>query len=138
MPTEKRIYEIDGANFATLDEFFEEISKKLVPEVKWGRNLDAFNDLLRGGFGTPSEGFILRWNNCGISRERFGYEETARELARRLTHCHPSNRRNVAKQLQAAQNQTGDTVFQWLVDIIRVHCEGGKEAEDGVELQLME
>ena len=43
-----KTYEIDGEHFSTLEAFYE------------GRNLDAFNDILRGGFGTPDEGFVLR------------------------------------------------------------------------------
>lgn len=27
-------------------------------------------------------------------------------------------------------------VFDWLVDIIRIHCPGGEEEEDGVDLVL--
>lgn len=42
-------YEIDGKNFSTLEEFYEEISRVLFPGAEWGRNLDAFNEILRGG-----------------------------------------------------------------------------------------
>jgi hypothetical protein len=34
------------------------------------------NDILRGGFGTPDDGFTLRWKNHDISRQRLGYRET--------------------------------------------------------------
>ena len=50
-------YEIDGLRFATLDEFSEEVGRNILPGVAWGQNLDAFNDVLRGGFGTPADGF---------------------------------------------------------------------------------
>jgi hypothetical protein len=42
--------EIEGARFRTLDELFNEVSAVVVPGSDWGRNLDAFNDILRGGF----------------------------------------------------------------------------------------
>jgi len=51
--------EIDGLRFSTLEEFFDEVSRTLIPGADWGRNLDAFNNILRGGFGTPEWGFIL-------------------------------------------------------------------------------
>lgn len=51
-------YEIDGARFSTLEEFFAEISATLIPGQLWGRNLDALNDISRCGFGTAPEGFI--------------------------------------------------------------------------------
>ena len=56
-------YEIDGARFEDLQGFYDEVSRKLIPGDSWGRNLDAFNDVLRGGFGTPPEEFTLVWRN---------------------------------------------------------------------------
>jgi len=108
----------------------------LIPEAKWGHNLDAFNDILRGGFGTPEGGFILRWKNSAVSRERLGYPETVRQLDRRLTRCHPRNRQAVGQELDRARLGVGPTVFDWLVEIIEIHCTGGMEQEDGVELVL--
>ncbi|MCC6741170.1 MAG: barstar family protein [Planctomycetia bacterium] len=71
----KRVFILDGTRFSTLDGFYDEVSRVLVPGAKWGRNLDAFNDILRGGFGTPAGGFVLRWTHAGRSRRtlpRFG------------------------------------------------------------------
>ena len=130
------MYEIDGTRFSTLEEFYEEVSRVLIPDAYWGRNLDAFNDILRGGFGTPEEGFVLVWKNSDLSRRRLGYPETVRQLGLRLEKCHPSNREYVAHDLEEAEREEGPTVFDWLVEIIRVHCPGGEEEEDGVELVL--
>ena len=132
----KPTYEIDGSRLTTLEEFFEQVSTVLIPGADWGRNLDAFNDVLRGGFGTPEGGFVLRWTNSRLSRQRLGYSETVRQLERRLQRCHPSNRPHVARDLEAARRGEGPTVFDWLVEIISVHSIGGTEAEDGVELVL--
>jgi len=127
--TSKRVFEIDGADFDSLEGFYDVISETLIPNANWGRNLDAFNDILRGGFGTPDEGFVLRWKNSSISQQRLGYAETVRQLQLRLNRCHPSNRQHVREQLTYAETQRGGTVFDWLVDIIQVHCVGGSEAE---------
>lgn len=132
----KQVYEIDGTRFSTLEEFYEEVSRVLIPEADWGRNLDAFNDILRGGFGTPEEGFVLVWRSSDLSRRRLGYPETVRQLGLRLERCHPTNRVNVARELEAAKRQEGPTVFDWLVEIIHVHCAGGEEEVDMVELIL--
>jgi RNAse (barnase) inhibitor barstar len=59
----KPTFEIDGLRFHTLEEFFDEVSQILIPGADWGRNLDAFNDILRGGFGTPYGRFVLVWKN---------------------------------------------------------------------------
>jgi RNAse (barnase) inhibitor barstar len=133
----RRTYEIDGARFSTLQEFYDEIGRVLIPDARWGRNLDAFNDILRGGFGTPEGGFILRWLNSQVSRQRLGYPETIRQLQRRLQTCHPMSRESVQEKLDGARQGRGPTVFDWLVGIIENHGTGGSEAEDGVTLQLM-
>src|SRR5262245_51356353 len=98
--------------------------------------LDAFNDILRGGFGTPEGGFVLRWKNSAVSRERLGYPETVRQLERRLARCHPGNRTWVGKDLEQARQGVGPTVFDWLTEIIQELCAGGQEQEDGVEVKL--
>jgi len=134
---EKQAYEIDGNDFLTLEDFYEVIGQTLIPKANWGRNLDAFNDILRGGFGTPEGGYILRWRNSEVSRRRLGHFETARQLKRRLASCHPLNHESVAAELKAATAGTGPTVFDWLVEIIQEHAVGGSEEEDGVELELL-
>ena len=130
------IHEIDGREFSTLEEFYDAVSSRLIPGAEWGRNLDAFNDILRGGFGTPDDGFILRWVNSALSRTRLGYAETLRQLEHRLTRCHPSNRPSVSADLERAYQGIGPNVFDSLVAIIEVHCPGDAEQEDGVELLL--
>ena len=130
-------YEIDGSRFSTLEGFYEEITRVLItPGQPWGHNLDAFNDILRGGFGTPEGGFILRWVNSELSRQRLAYPETVRQLERRLRRCHPTGVSHVRQQLEAAKCGEGPTVFDWLIEIIATHTSGGEKQEDAVELVL--
>lgn len=131
-----KAYQIDGAEFETLEQFYDEVSRVLIPNVQWGRNLNAFNDILRGGFGTPDEGFRLIWLASDLSRVKLGYAETARQLEKSLETCHPTARGEVTQQLRDARSGIGPTVFDWLVEIIRFHGEGGAEAEDNVVLDL--
>ena len=130
------VVEIDGSEFGSLDEFFVHFSERAGTAL-WGHNLDAFNDVLRGGFGTAEGGFTLRWKNHAISRQRLGYEETARQLQRRLQTCHVDNRTQVARELEAAEARQGATAFDWVIEIIRDHGAGGSEAEDRVSLELL-
>ena len=135
----KATYEIDGSRFSTLDEFLAEIERVLIPGAEWGRSLDAFNDILRGGFGTPDGGFVLRWRNADLSRERLGYPETIRYLQRQTRPWSLGRRRGrqeLKRQLEFAERGEGATVFDWLVEIIRRHGADGEEEEDGVELIL--
>lgn len=136
MSERKTVFEIDGQDFSTLEEFYDVVSRKLIPGAKWDRNLDAFSDILRGGFGTPDDGFILRWKNAEVSRQRLAHAEAVRQLERRLIRCHPDNRDFVSRDLERAQRGAGPTVFDWLVNIINIHCAGGEEQEDGIELVL--
>ena len=66
----KPTFVIEGRDFTTLEGFYDEISRVLIPQVEWGRNLDAFNDILRGGFRTPTDGFILEWQSSELSKAR--------------------------------------------------------------------
>lgn len=136
--TGKPVLEIDGNAFDSLEGFYDEVSRKLIPDVYWGRNLDAFNDILRGGFGTPEGGFVLRWVNAARSRGVLGYPATAQYLEAKAGRCHPSNVVAVMADLEACRRGEGSTLFDVLVDIIRAHGEGGDEQEDGVELDLVE
>jgi RNAse (barnase) inhibitor barstar len=129
-------YIIDGRRFSTLDEFYDEVSTVFIHGADWGRNLDAFNDILSGGFGTPDDGFVIHWKFSAESRQKLGYEETIRCLTIRLCNCDPNNRTMVEQQLDAAKKNTGATVYDWLIDIIRIHGVGGTEELDGVELAL--
>jgi RNAse (barnase) inhibitor barstar len=132
----KPTYVIDGTRFSTLEEFYDEVSRVLIPGHSWGENLDAFNDILRGGFDTPPEGFVLLWQNSDLSRQRLGYPETVRQLRLRLERCHPTARQLVRKKLRDAETNTGPTVFDWLVEILQVHGPGGSESQDRVQLLL--
>ena len=136
MMAPKQKLHIDGYEFSTLETFYEHVSLRIIPGAEWGRNLDAFNDILQGGFGTPEEGFIFCWDNHEISKRNLGYDETARQLRKRLERCHPSNTASVENYLAEALRHEGPTVFDWLVDIIRRHCPGGNEEADGIELIL--
>jgi len=127
---------IDGADFSDFDGFAREFSR-LLRDYTWRGNLDAFNDLLRGGFGTPENGCVLRWLNSESSRAALGYGETTRRLEGLLLTCHPSQRSIIQARISSARRGEGPTLFDEIVDIIRVHGPGGNEPEDGVLLELI-
>lgn len=129
-------YILDGSKITSLEAFYDQVSERLIPDAYWGRNLDAFNDIMRGGFGTPEGGFVLRWSHSEVSRTNLSHPETVRQLEKRLERCHPSNREFVRADLIRAQKGQGTTVFDWLIEIIQIHGVGGDEAEDNVKLVL--
>src|SRR4051812_47410605 len=117
----KHVYILDGNNFSTLEEFWEEIGFVLfdIRNAHWGRNLDAFSDILCGGWGTPDEGFILVWKNSAVSKEKLSYPETIRQLENMLKRCHPTAIEIIKSKIELAKQNKGDTVFDWLVEIIK-------------------
>jgi hypothetical protein len=126
--TTKKLYVVDGTRFETLAEAADEFTRVLGLTMPWQGNLDAFNDFLRGGFGTPDDGFILVWRHSGISQERLGLGETLRWLEERVRHCHPSNVAHFQDRMAAARRGQGETLFDTIVEIIRGH--------DDIELRL--
>ena len=129
-------FELDGACFSTLEEFAAHFSERVLPRHRWNGHVDAFNDILRGGFGTPEDGFRLVWHNSQLSKLRLGCVETVRQLEARLATCHAANRQRVSAELERARLGLGPTVFDWLVEIIADHGPGGSQAEDGIVLEL--
>lgn len=133
----KPVIEIDGRTFDDLPGFYDEVSRKLIaPGQVWGRNLDALTDVLRGGFGTPEGGFVLRWRHSQRSRECLGKSAMVRHLEAVLARCHPSNVPALRERLEVARRGEGPSLFDELVSIFRRHGAGGRESEDGVELEL--
>jgi RNAse (barnase) inhibitor barstar len=126
---------IDGANFSDFDDFTREFSR-LLDNHTWRGNLDAFNDVLRGGFGTPENGWVLKWLNSESSRAALGYKATMRRLDGLLLTCHPSNRSIIEARIRSARRTEGPTLFDEIAEIIRNHGPGGNESEDGLLLEL--
>jgi RNAse (barnase) inhibitor barstar len=129
------VLEIDGNRFDDFEGFAREFSH-LLHDYEWHGNLDAFNDILRGGFGTPEGGWTLRWVNSERSRSAVSYGATVRRPQALLLTCHPANRSAIQQGLEQASRQAGPTLFDEIVEIIRAHGPGGDEAEDEVALDL--
>lgn len=124
----KKVYMIDGDHFSTLTGFYEEIDKVLVPGCDWGHNLDAFDDILDGGYGTPKKGFILVWRNARKSQRDLGYPETLRWLETTFPIVHEQNIDHWRTRMDQAKREEGSTLFLTLIDIIVDH--------EGIELRL--
>lgn len=123
-------YVLDGERFDTLEEFYAEVGRVFVGCELWGENLDALNDLLRGGFGLIPDEFQLVWRHAERSRQQLGYTETVRHLTAQLRDCHPTALIKTAWALRAALRGQGPTVFDRLVALINEH--------PNVELLLLE
>lgn len=69
---------IDGKNFSTMKGFYDEVERVFTFNLNWkiGRNLDAFNDILRGGFGRHDYGepILIVWKHFERSKRTLGGE----------------------------------------------------------------
>lgn len=119
---ERREIIIDGSKFSNLEEFYDEMERILTKNLTWrvGRNLDAFNDLLRGGFGVHEygEALAIKWLHADKSRCDLGYEATVNHWEKVLTKCHPSNIPYIQEKLDMAKSHKGDTLFDIIIKII--------------------
>jgi RNAse (barnase) inhibitor barstar len=116
---------LDGREIFNLSSFYDEVESKLTKDLGWdmGRNLDAFNDVLRGGFGVfdYDEPVRLVWKHSEESQADLGWEETVEYLQSKLGACHPSNVPLVKEDLEKAERKQGETLFDLIVGIIREH-----------------
>lgn len=121
---------IAGEKIGSLAEFCVVIGEVINgPGGYFGADLYAFNDCLRGDFGTPDAPYVLRWTNSAHSRAALSYPETACWLAERAQNGHSSSRPSLAARLEEAKQQQGETLFDMLVEIIG--------ATDGVRVELL-
>lgn len=116
---------ISGNKISSLETFYDEVESKLTKNLDWsiGRNLDAFNDVLRGGFGVYEyeEPILLIWENSNESKEKLGWNETIKYITAKLKTCHPANIQLVKDKLESAKQHKGQTLFELIVDIISSH-----------------
>jgi RNAse (barnase) inhibitor barstar len=69
----KQIVTIDSTQFNDISSFAEHFSEvALGNKHHWNGNLDAFNDIFRGGFGSPDGGFAIVWRNHAKSQKELG------------------------------------------------------------------
>jgi len=114
---------LDGARFDGLDSFYDHAGEVLCPGFDWGRNLDAFNDVLRGGFGAfdLGEEIELVWKDAAKSKRDLGHRETEAWLEENLERVHPTNRERWMERLASARAGKGKTLHDQLLEIIRAH-----------------
>jgi RNAse (barnase) inhibitor barstar len=86
---------INGDNFSDLESFHGEIDQVLTRNLSWqtGHNLNAFNDLVRRGFGVYDylEPVKITWIKFSVSTKKLGDEVIDELLAIIHEHEHISN-----------------------------------------------
>lgn len=76
-----RVYTIDGGVVETVEDFYNEIERVIIPQRRWARDLTGFDDVLGGDYGTPEGGFVLRIAGSDAMEARLGHRLYGRILA---------------------------------------------------------
>lgn len=119
-------FELNGDAIDGIASFYAELNRIFMADEDWqlGESLDAFNDLLYGGFGAmPSEGKVqLVWRNIEAAREALGVDATRAWLQAKLDD--PAKRFNhdaIRRDLDALEAGEGETYFDIILQIIADH-----------------
>lgn len=121
---EKQLF-IDGNLISDIPSFYEEINRVFMADEDWklGNSLDAFNDLLYGGFGAIEGGerVTLVWQQMEKNRLDLGYEVTRQYYEEKFLAHSAFNKDYFREKLEALNNGTGQTYFDMLLEIIADH-----------------
>lgn len=117
--------EIDGNAITDIASFYEEINRVLMAGESWriGQSLDAFDDLLYGGYGAlqEAESVELVWRHVDHSRKALGYQTTRAYYLDKLKPASPYNKNLFKEKLEALDNGNGETYFDIILSILAEH-----------------
>lgn len=90
---------------------------------KIDQSLDAFNDLLYGGFGSigNSNTIEIIWLDIELSREALGYEATKQYYLAKLQPGSLFNKDLFTEKLYRLEHGDGQTYFDIIIEIIESH-----------------
>lgn len=121
----EKLVTIDGSRITDIPSFYAEINRVFMSGEDWqlGNSLDAFNDLLYGGFGLLqiNEPVVLYWQHMEQSRAALGYAVTKRFYEDKLLPGSPYDKDLARDKLAALESGTGQTYFDILLEIIAEH-----------------
>jgi hypothetical protein len=116
---------INGGYISDITTFYQEINRVFMQDENWkiGESLDAFNDLLYGGFGSikGEETNTVIWKNMEVSRYALGYEATRKYYLNKLLPNSPFNKEHFRIKLDELESGKGKTYFDIILEIIAEH-----------------
>ncbi|ASZ13543.1 hypothetical protein KTO58_06450 [Chitinophaga pendula] len=116
---------IEGSSINSIPDFYAEINRVCMAGEDWqlGNSLDAFNDLLYGGFGAfkGTTRVTLIWKDMANSREALGVDATRKYYEDKLQPGAPFNQEHFAQKLEELNSGVGQTYFDILLEIIADH-----------------
>jgi len=116
---------IEGGKIHDIASFYDEINRLFMSGADWkiGHSLDAFNDVLYGGFSeiAPGEPVLLIWKDIEKSSAALGYETTKAYYQGKLGPHSPYNQELFREKLAALETGNGQTYFDIILEIIAGH-----------------
>lgn len=120
-----KTFVIDSRHFDDIPGFFRELNRLFMQGEDWqlGESLDAFDDLLYGGYGALAgqKEIRLLWRGAHKSRTDLGPETTQDFYRNKLLQPQRYNPAWARQQLAALEAGTGKTYFETLLEIIAQH-----------------
>ncbi|RYF64628.1 MAG: ribonuclease inhibitor [Cytophagaceae bacterium] len=117
--------EIEGSSINDIASFYEEINRVFMAGESWriGQSLDAFNDLLYGGYGAlqGAQSVELLWHNMDHSRKALGYQTTRAYYLDKLRPGSPYSNNLFEEKLSPLENGRGATYFDTIMSILADH-----------------
>lgn len=116
---------INGKDITGISTFYSEVNRVFMANENWyiAESLDAFNDLLYGGFGSIQTGATaqLIWKDISVSKAALGYDATMRYYDEKLQPGSPFNKKHFEEKRAGLQLGSGQTYFEIIVEIIGQH-----------------
>ena len=116
---------INGENIFDIETFYQEINRVFMHNETWeiGESLDAFNDLLYGGFGEikGKESLELIWKNFEENRKSLGLEVTLNFYKAKLKSPEIFNSKFIQEKIEDLHSGNGQTYFEIILEIIAEH-----------------
>lgn len=116
---------INGSVILDIASFYMEINRVFMEGVDWklGRSLDAFSDLLYGGFGAivANQTNEIIWLDSDKSKAALGYETTLSYYKDKLKPDSPFNKALFQQKIEELELGQGKTYYEILKEIIAEH-----------------
>ena len=116
---------LDGHRIHDIPSFYEEVNRVFMQGVDFrlGSSLDAFNDMLYGGYGAirGNEPIRLRWLNFDKNKEDLGVEATMAFYRAKLEQPDVFDPAWARRKLDALERGQGQTYMDILLEIIGAH-----------------
>ena len=116
---------INGKNIDSITSFYAEINNVFMQNEKWqiAESLDAFNDLLYGGFGAIDNNQFTQiiWKDIELSKTALGYNATKEYYHDKLRPGSPFNKKHFKEKLKELESGEGQTYFDIVIEILTAH-----------------